>query len=315
MTSSVISPAVYDSPLVNPSPAGLYSATLWPADGPPRWIGGGERFRRRNFGGAFGVWPEDWCGVGADTSAGYVAGVAADSDGFYPLPGRPDSDGLYAPSAGGRPDSDGLYALPTGGGGGDTGGGEDDRPRKVGPRPALSDPFYAVTVWASDECDALAASREEVWANAGQILRLNEQQQVERELAGRLLADAQTEPIPSAPDLAAGLALLVQMLADTGTVGVIHAAAGVEVAAEAAKLVIRSGGATRAPGGHAWVFGGGYLAGGLDGILVATSQPVGWRTEPVTRDGITRQGRYYAMAERSVLVGYEFLVGAVRIGA
>lgn len=262
MTTS-LGATVFNPPLVNPAPGGLFAATLWPTvEGPPRWMGGGERFRRRNYDGAFGVWPEQWCGVGADDS------------------------------------------------------GDGERPRKVGSRPGVSEPFYAVAVWASDECSALSASRQEVRERAVQTLKLREQPAVEREFAGRLLADAQAAgTIQTVSTLAAGVAVLVQALADTGTVGVIHAAAGVEVEAEAAKIVVRSGGSVRAPGGHMFAFGAGYLAGGLDRILVATSPTFGWRTEPVFREGPTADGYWYAMAERSVLIGFEQLVGAVRIGA
>ena len=53
--------------------------------------------------------------------------------------------------------------------------GSDDEV-KDGVRPDMDpEPFYPVTVWAYDECDLTAPSRDEVVARVQQILRLEEQ--------------------------------------------------------------------------------------------------------------------------------------------
>lgn len=52
----------------------------------------------------------------------------------------------------------------------------------------------------------------------------------------------------------------------------------------------------------------------LGSTLVATSTPFGWRTEPVLTDALDPGTKtFYAMTERTVLVGYEALVGAVSV--
>jgi hypothetical protein len=65
--------------------------------------------------------------------------------------------------------------------------------------------------------------------------------------------------------------------------------------------------------GHRLVFGGGYVD-GLGDTLVGTSQPFGWRNAVAIREAIDeRHNLFVAIAERSVVVGYEALVGAVAI--
>ena len=50
----------------------------------------------------------------------------------------------------------------------------------------------------------------------------------------------------------------------------------------------------------------------MPGALPA--QPVGWRTEPITRDGIEeRRNIYAAITERTVCIGYEAVIAAVQI--
>lgn len=61
---------------------------------------------------------------------------------------------------------------------------------KTGSRPGLPDPFAPLTVWAYDDCDLTDASRTDILERVQQNLRLLEQNAVERELAERLLIDA-----------------------------------------------------------------------------------------------------------------------------
>lgn len=64
MSTPVLQAVIYDAPLVNPSPQGLYAATTWTeTTGPPRWLAEGVQIRPWNYGGenAFGVWDADWC--------------------------------------------------------------------------------------------------------------------------------------------------------------------------------------------------------------------------------------------------------------
>lgn len=176
---------------------------------------------------------------------------------------------------------------------------------KLGVRPAAPQPFYPVTVTGSDSCDP--SSRDEVLLRAELNLRLNEQQDVEREFAVRLLADAGAAP---ALGIVAAVARLDGLIARTGTVGVIHASAEMASYAAAAQ-VLRSGNLT--PAGNRWVFGGGYVD-GLGLRLVATSPLFGWRTAPVLRSVLEPfGGQVAAVVERSVLVGYERALGAATV--
>ena len=74
-----------------------------------------------------------------------------------------------------------------------------------------------------------------------------------------------------------------------------------------------AGGAMRTTLGHRWVFGGGYVD-TLDDVLIATSPLYGWRDTVQVRKALTQQqNTYAAVAERSVVIGYEHLIAAVQI--
>lgn len=189
---------------------------------------------------------------------------------------------------------------------------EDDV--KVGLRPERPDPFVAMTIWAADECDLIltGSPRDDVRVRAAQNLRLQEQVAVEVAFAERLLGDAGTPS--SADDLVDALGILESAFATSSTLGLIHAAPRWLPRACQLNLVQRSGSVLKTPAGHTWVFGGGYVE-GLGDTLVASSPTFGWRTEPVVRTAEKPEIRKFtAIAERSLLVAYEALVGAASIG-
>ncbi|WP_273490610.1 MULTISPECIES: hypothetical protein [Gordonia] len=175
---------------------------------------------------------------------------------------------------------------------------------KTGDRPNPdTDPFDPITVWAFDECDLTAPSQDEVRVRVQQNLRLLEQVAVEREIAARLIADAPAGPAPG--DLVAAVGHLEAELAKTDTLGFIHASAGVASAAARDNLIIRTGSTSKTPLGHTWVFGGGYVD-GLGKALIATSPTFGWRDEVVVRETVDApSNRFLAIAERSVVIGWE----------
>lgn len=255
--TSALAPVVFDAPLVNPSPTGLFAATVWQNDdGPLRWLAAGVDVRPFNYGGgaAFGVWEADW--------------DAAESD--------------LAP--------------------------EDV---KTGERPEFPDTFTAMTTWAYDEGAMASWSQSEVQARAAQTHRLQESNAVEAAVAVRLLSDAGTPS--AADDVVDALAILEADLAETNTVGVVHASAKLAAVAASRNLIIRSGAALKTPLGHTWVFGGGYVQ-GLGDTLVATSQPFGWRGPVAVRDSFRLpHNRYSAIAERSLVIGWEAVVAAATI--
>lgn len=185
--------------------------------------------------------------------------------------------------------------------------------KKEGTRPAILDPFAPITVWAYDECDLLAPTREEVKARAAQILKLEEQVAVEQEFANRLILDATALPgaIPTRAGLKAAVAYIEGELAKTNTQAFIHI--GAQWVALEPTLFIGTGTTRKSPLGHTWVIGGGYVA-GLGANLVATSQPFGYRTETAVRTAFDeRHNIFAAVAERSVLVGYEAVLAVVTI--
>ncbi|MFA5711480.1 hypothetical protein [Mycolicibacterium sp.] len=189
----------------------------------------------------------------------------------------------------------------------------DDTDVKDGERPDFPDSFAAMTVWATDECDLTKQSQDEVRTRAAQVLRLQEQTAAEDVFAQRLLADAPAAV--AVADVVAAVSALEAALAKTNTVGVIHAGAQWAAVAAQANLIVRSGTGLKTPLGHTWVFGGGYVD-TLGGVLVAASQPYGWRSAAEVRDAMTLQrNRYRAIAERSLVIGYEAAVAAVEIGA
>lgn len=251
-------PLHFETPLVNPSPGGLYPATNWTeeGDGPTRWLSGGVEVRGSNYsdGQASGIWDAPWCEP-------------------------PALDG----------------------------------PRKEGDRQSILDVFEPVTVWAYDECDLTAPSRA-VQARAAQILRREEQPAVEREFAARLLLDAaDLGPVQTVADVTAAVGALEAAMAMTNTLGHFHLGMQWAAALASAHLLVRTGTGFVTPMGHRLILGGGYVD-GLGGTLVATSQPFGWRSSVQAREAVDeRHNTYAAVAERSVVVGYEALVAAVTI--
>lgn len=189
----------------------------------------------------------------------------------------------------------------------------DGADEKRGERPAFPDTYVSLTSWAADECMPGDVREAESRLRAAQVFRLQEPNAVEAAVAARLLDDAGTPE--EVDDLSAAVGYLEAKFAQTNTVGMIHASARWAAPASAAQLVVRAGGnVLKTPLGHTWVFGGGYVD-GLGDTLVATSPTFGWRG-PVTPYEALRPelNRFRAIVERSVLVGFEALVGAAEIG-
>lgn len=182
---------------------------------------------------------------------------------------------------------------------------------KEGTRADGLDPFAAMTVWAFDACDLRAPSRAAVRQRAERVLALREQTAVERQFAIRLAEDAGAPA--EVADIVAAVGILDNALTDSGSAGMIHAPATLAASAADRSLLIRDGGVLRTPLGHRWVFGSGYL-GELDNTLVATSSTFGWRNPAAVREVVKVEWNLaVAIAERSFVVGYEALLGAVSI--
>lgn len=191
----------------------------------------------------------------------------------------------------------------------------DNEERKEGDRPDIADRFDPVTVWAYDECDLTAPSRAEVEARARQLLVLQEQPLVERELSARLNDDAADVGVTVKPDIKQAVAAIEGEIAKTNTLAFLHVAA--DMVALAPDLFIKSGTARVSPSGHTWVIGGGYVQeagfGLWPGLIVATSQPFGWRDAATTRTAMDPQHNIFAaVAERSVNIGYEAVIAAAQ---
>jgi hypothetical protein len=108
---------------------------------------------------------------------------------------------------------------------------------------------------------------------------------------------------------------LEQAFAATGTVGFIHARVGLLAVAEDRRMILRdaASGVVRTPAGHRWVFGGGYAT-PLGDKLIGTTPTFGWRDEVEVREAIQyERNQFVAIAERSVVVGYEALIGTAEI--
>lgn len=332
----------FDSPLVNPAQIGLYPQVDWEPAGVPRWLGEGVYFRPFNYGGAagFGVWGATWCGVvevitvsgtggtwtytyDSDSTGALAVNITdtALADAIEALPNVVEgttivtspSPGIYLVSH-----QWGLNATTSVNGGSLTGpsaGATIEPVIKSGERPDDGLPFAPITVYGADECGVGPESEAEILVRAQQNIRLLEPVAVEREFAERLLADA-NGVIVERDDIVSATAYLEGLLAETMTVGVIHA--GAQWAAQAVanhQVPDMPGAPLKTRLGHPWAFGGGYVA-GLGSTLVATSPVYGWRDEIVVRTAIGSNpydNRFIAIAERSVVVGYEELIGAVTI--
>lgn len=182
---------------------------------------------------------------------------------------------------------------------------------KDGERPDLPAPFDALTVWAFDMCDLTVPSQAEVRERAAQNLRLIEPVAVEREFAARLLADAGTPE--AAADIVAAVSHIEAEFAKTNTTGLIHASAAQAAYAQRYGLIVRTGGVLKSPLGHTWVFGGGYVE-GLGDTIVGTSPTFGWRNTVEVRETIEAKfNQFVAVAERSVVLGYEKAVAAATL--
>jgi len=184
--------------------------------------------------------------------------------------------------------------------------------RKSGTRGDVLDAFEPVVVWAFDSCDLTEPSRREVEARAAQALRVRESVVVGRDFADRLLADAGTPT--SAEDAVAALGHLEGVLAEANTIALVHASPVLLPVLVSAHLVTRSGAGWVTPAGHSLVIGGGYLT-GLGATLVATSAPLfGWRDNPQVRTAIDEKANtFIAVAERTVVIGYEAALAAVTV--
>ncbi|WP_078313155.1 MULTISPECIES: hypothetical protein [unclassified Mycobacterium] len=182
---------------------------------------------------------------------------------------------------------------------------------KDGARPVNPATFDPITVWSYDECDLTAPSRAEVKARALQNLKMREQVATERELSARLLADSPN--LTNTASFGWAIGQLEAELAKDGVLGLIHLGAQWAAVAAQSQLIRWNGAKLTSPLGHQYVFGGGYVE-GLGNTLVATSQTYGWRDAPRLLDAIkTETNRYVAIAERSLVVGYESAVASIEI--
>ncbi|MGV0645062.1 hypothetical protein ABQE44_16865 [Mycolicibacterium sp. XJ2546] len=180
------------------------------------------------------------------------------------------------------------------------------------------DPYLPITTFAFDrlqECGNLSEfDRREVRERAEQTFALKEPVAIEVDFTARLLTDA---PSPTAvDDLVGAVGHLEESFAATGTTGLIHARVGLLARAEHLRMIVRDPaepGVLRTPAGLRWVFGAGYAT-PLGDTVIGTSLTYGWRGEVTVREAIQYQrNQFVAIAERSVIVGYEALIGAAEI--
>lgn len=182
---------------------------------------------------------------------------------------------------------------------------------KTGERPEIPELFLPMTVYGYDQIRLDVEDETEAQVRAAQNLRLLEPVAVEGQFAERMLDDASTPT--ASDDLIEALGVLESAFAVTNTTGFVHASPKWLPRACASLLAVRSGVGLKTPGGHTWVFGGGYVE-GLGDTLVATSQPFGWRGPVAVRGAVKPEwNRFAVIAERSLVVGYEAVIGAATI--
>lgn len=218
----------------------------------------------------------------------------------------------------GHSDAAGNWAAAWDAGSGDL--TEDDV--KSGDRADISDrePWTAQTLYGFDRNNSAhpselnAVARAEIKARAQRALLMNEQPDVEKRFAESIidLAGSPTTKLT----LIEAVAALEETIAPTSTVALVHARAGLLAVAEAHRMIVRDPsepGVLRTPAGHRWVFGAGYAAASLGNTLIATSPVFGWRDEVAVRDALHPfSSQYVAIAERSVLIATEQVIGATQ---
>lgn len=182
--------------------------------------------------------------------------------------------------------------------------------KKEGERPTPGDPFDPVTVWAYDECRA-DEPEADVLARANQTLRLQEPLLVESAFATRLLADAGAPT--AATSFTDAIGKLEEFMGEQGYNGVIHLSRRFAAVASQYTWGSQSGSVLRSPLGHQYAFGGGY-GDVLGNTLVVTGPVTVWRDDVSSRAALdARTNLRAAVAERTILVGYECSVLAVAI--
>lgn len=228
-----------------------------------------------------------WSEVAASEASRHLLGVEIEAVGNY---GTASSVGVWTAAWCGTPDE-----------------------IEPGDRPVSLEAFAPVSSWAHDQCDLTEMSRAEVRERAAQTLVVHEPLMVEREFGARTLLDAGT-PL-AVPDVVAAVSELEAALAATGISGFILAGAQLEAYAARYNLLGAAGakGLHTTPGGHAWIFGGGFRP-VLGSSLVAVSQPYGWRDQVQYREVIDHEhNSFQVLAERTSLIGYEAAIKAVTI--
>lgn len=182
---------------------------------------------------------------------------------------------------------------------------------KTGDRaPDGEHPGYGL--WATDECDLRATTREDSFIRARQLLRLHESRLHEQHLAPRLATAAGTPltiPDGTEPALVRALGLLEESLGSLP--GVVHASARYAAIAEHLRLIHRQGGQLLTPLGHRWAFGSGYSP-GLGTLLVATGPVAIHRGPVIARDAISaRDNAHQVVAEREATASWECAAHAI----
>lgn len=183
---------------------------------------------------------------------------------------------------------------------------------KTGSRPVVdeSEPFTHETVFGFDQNyvgNLRADERAAVEDRALRSLLRHEQMSAEKQLAARMLADVGTPA--AATSLKDAFGQITDAIAALGISGALVHGRPYWLAQE--------------PGlfdpdrlsrlGFNYVAGGGYVD-TLDDVLVVTSPIFGWRGDTATRTALKhRSNQFAAVAERSVLLGYEQVIAAVEI--
>ncbi|MGA4690142.1 hypothetical protein ACPCXD_07715 [Rhodococcus sp. AB351] len=187
--------------------------------------------------------------------------------------------------------------------------GEDDI--KAGDRAAVSETFTPLVVWGYDQCSP-DEDPAEIKARALHNVRLHEQNLVETHFATRILSDAGAAT--PAVDLVSAIGELEVQIGDAAIPGVIHLSRRYAAALDAAGVIVGSGPIPRTRLGTALAFGSGYDV-VLGSTLVATGPVTVFRSEIFEQDTLSPdQNLRAAIAERTIVAGYECLATAVEIG-
>jgi hypothetical protein len=192
---------------------------------------------------------------------------------------------------------------------------------KSGTRPDFLPDFLPTVAFGYDSCSLADFDVNEIKRNALHWCDLKAPILAETNFASRMISDAGA--LSTAADILIALGQIEAAIAATNSVGFVHMSPSLAPQMAFSQCMIRDPGELtwKTPMGNILIFGGGYSS-VLDdastgaSTIIATSQPYGWRNRTTLLTTVYQeQNQFIAVAECSMCIGYEDLVGSAVVEA